>query len=461
MVLHGSFYRKLGFQSSEKWRIETEKRIRKEAEEMVGEFSEGLVVEVEIKKQDLFERRMLITKDDAVAEYNMRRLQDSSPLQLDFNTNIRFSSLQTEWDQNEMVAAGFKTVPQQTQYLYLLKAADSNAFESVDRMTMTVEGDVITEEKTSEDMEVVLQDNSMWIIIGAAAGGVLLVLLAGIGGMKYSKSKKDDQHQNRHGGKQSVQSQMSPTSSQFQSTIVSHPQSRPPVQLSSSDGLPPPQAQGPQGLPAQLPPTQNYFGTIESREGEDDVSTLGDPYFGEGANNNKEPRADETVAESMISNEQGMYEFGVGRQRLMTGGSASLMQSTITEKSPNRHIFGDDGTLENAYLTPSASYDDGNNTSVSSYHRLAVIAPSGKLGIVVDNQTGDMPVVHAIKETSVLHEKVHVGDMLISVDEVECRGMSPTMVSKLIASRSGNAGRRLVLLRSFSSGGGGGSGGAC
>ena len=68
MVLHGSFYRKLGFQSSEKWRIETEKRIRKEAEEMVGEFSEGLVVEVEINKQELFERRMLTLNEEILLQ---------------------------------------------------------------------------------------------------------------------------------------------------------------------------------------------------------------------------------------------------------------------------------------------------------------------------------------------------------------------------------------------------------
>ena len=49
---------------------------------------------------------------------------------------------------------------------------------------------------------------------------------------------------------------------------------------------------------------------------------------------------------------------------------------------------------------------------------MTVIVPAGKLGVVVDNQTGDMPVVHAIKETSVLNGKVNVGDLLLSVDVV-------------------------------------------
>ena len=83
------------------------------------------------------------------------------------------------------------------------------------------------------------------------------------------------------------------------------------------------------------------------------------------------------------------------------------------------------------------------------------MAPSGKLGIVIDNQTGDMPIVHAIKETSVLHGRVNVGDFLMSVDEVDTRGMSAVQVSKLISSRSQNPVRKLVLMRG--SGGGGAS----
>lgn len=75
------------------------------------------------------------------------------------------------------------------------------------------------------------------------------------------------------------------------------------------------------------------------------------------------------------------------------------------------------------------------------------MAPEGKLGIVVDNPGMDIPVVHAIKETSVLHGRVKVGDLLLSVDERDCRGMSPVAVSKLISSRSDNPTRTLVLLR--------------
>ena len=186
--------------------------------------------------------------------------------------------------------------------------------------------------------------------------------------------------------------------------------------------------------------------------GEDDVSTIGDPYFGEGCSN-PEPRADETVAESMISSEQEMYVFGVGRKRLNTGGS-TIAQSTITGGTANNPTgsmeFGEDTTLEDVYSPSNASgaaFPDEEEGS-SNFQRLVVVAPGGKLGIVVDNKTGDMPIVHAIKESSVLNGRLQVGDLLVSVDEVDCRGMSAVQVSRLISTRSRNPTRTLVLLRS-------------
>merc|ERR1711957_466636 len=115
---------------------------------------------------------------------------------------------------------------------------------------------------------------------------------------------------------------------------------------------------------------------------------------------------DNTVTESMVSSQQQMYEFGVGRERLNTANS--VMHSTVTGgyNSSNPNLFRDDSTYENAYGIP-----DGYAATPGSQN-LTVIAPAGKLGIVIDNQTGDMPVVHAIKETSVLHGKVNVGDSL-------------------------------------------------
>ena len=55
--------------------------------------------------------------------------------------------------------------------------------------------------------------------------------------------------------------------------------------------------------------------------------------------------------------------------------------------------------------------------------------------------------MHAIDRMSALRGEVLVGDMLLSVDEVDCKGMSCRNVSILLGSRSQNAARTLVLAR--------------
>jgi len=79
--------------------------------------------------------------------------------------------------------------------------------------------------------------------------------------------------------------------------------------------------------------------------------------------------------------------------------------------------------------------------------QFVVYAPAGKLGLVVDNPDDGAPVVHAIKEDSVLADQVQVGDRLVGVDEVDVRALSPVKVSKLISKRSTNPLRKLTLTR--------------
>lgn len=131
---------------------------------------------------------------------------------------------------------------------------------------------------------------------------------------------------------------------------------------------------------------------------------------------------------SYISTGQELLVYGVGNHR--------KMDSTIFSGSNPNMVFGDDTTLENVYK-------DHNDLG-----RITVIAPAGKLGIVIENPRGDIPIVYAIKETSVLNGRVKVGDLLLSVDEYDCRGMPAVAVSQLISSRAENPKRTLVLLRS-------------
>jgi len=78
---------------------------------------------------------------------------------------------------------------------------------------------------------------------------------------------------------------------------------------------------------------------------------------------------------------------------------------------------------------------------------LHIFAPPGKLGVVIDTPDDGAPVVHAVKETSVVVDKVMVGDKLIAVDDEDVRTLTAIKVSKLISRKSANPSRKLTILR--------------
>ena len=47
---------------------------------------------------------------------------------------------------------------------------------------------------------------------------------------------------------------------------------------------------------------------------------------------------------------------------------------------------------------------------------LDVYAPAGKLGVIIDTPGDGAPMIHFIKEISPVVNKVHVGDLLVAVD---------------------------------------------
>ena len=91
----------------------------------------------------------------------------------------------------------------------------------------------------------------------------------------------------------------------------------------------------------------------------------------------------------------------------------------------------------------------------SSFHEpqgetLEVIAPAGKLGVVVDippDRRG-APFVCDIRETSPLYGQIEPGDKIYAVDDEDVTNMTAVKVSKLISQKSGNAVRKFTILRS-------------
>jgi C-terminal processing protease CtpA/Prc len=182
-------------------------------------------------------------------------------------------------------------------------------------------------------------------------------------------------------------------------------------------------------------------------EPQDDVSTLGDPMFAPGGMLIGGLEKDEITAS--VGED---YDYARQYRRQMAGqppsvsGRSRLMSEEFTKSSSTgsatmskigrmgESLFADDSSFEQQFSEPEERYD--------------VVAPAGKLGMVIDTPNGGMPVVHAIKDTSVLADRVEVGDRLLSVDGEDCTAMTAMQVSKLISLKSEKPARVLVFARS-------------
>ena len=88
----------------------------------------------------------------------------------------------------------------------------------------------------------------------------------------------------------------------------------------------------------------------------------------------------------------------------------------------------------------------GQNANVRE-ELIDIYAPPGKLGVVIDTPDDGAPVVHAVKDSSVIADKLQVGDKLVAVDDEDVRSMTAIKVSKLISRKSANASRKLSIIR--------------
>lgn len=107
------------------------------------------------------------------------------------------------------------------------------------------------------------------------------------------------------------------------------------------------------------------------------------------------------------------------------------------------------------------SYNHYNDGRGMKEETIIIIAPKGKLGVVIDTPTINnntntgktMPIVHAIKDTCPIRNQIRVGDKLLAVDDEDVTYMTAVEVSRLIGRKSEQKERKLMIVR-----GGGGSG---
>jgi hypothetical protein len=162
-----------------------------------------------------------------------------------------------------------------------------------------------------------------------------------------------------------------------------------------------------------------YFGTILIRKQQnttiDDLSTLGDPMH---------TKMNEAV--------------GMASDRNVLETSSTLIsqqQHNITDQL--EHGIGDLSTANQSCKSPmmfstGTSLDVG-VVDMNNLDLITVIAPKGKLGIMLDNPNMRLPVVYAVSESSVLRDKICIGDLLLAVDEVDCEGLSAHDVASILS----------------------------
>jgi len=100
-------------------------------------------------------------------------------------------------------------------------------------------------------------------------------------------------------------------------------------------------------------------------------------------------------------------------------------------------------------LDDSASYDAQYNGPRANVKEevIHIFAPPGKLGVVIDTPDDGAPVVHAVKDTSVIADRIMVGDKLVAVDDEDVRSMTAIKVSKMISRKGANPSRKLTIIR--------------
>jgi len=205
---------------------------------------------------------------------------------------------------------------------------------------------------------------------------------------------------------------------------------------------------------------------IEVEPEDQDISTLGDPVYGG-------PTGMFTAANVFQGDEptSESHELSAGYDYKMAYGGAGDMPSVSTaggtRSAAGTRALADDLTTDESRLQIGASYADTSVISNSDPHgvstfeednsfeqmygeeeRIEITAPPGKLGVVIDTPMNGVPMVHAIKETSVLGSRIRIGDKLVSVDGEDTTQMSAIRVSKLISSKAMNPKRHMVFLRS-------------
>ena len=133
---------------------------------------------------------------------------------------------------------------------------------------------------------------------------------------------------------------------------------------------------------------------------------------------------------------------------LILAGLVLFWRKKQRENDHAKHHQLEEEAIDESSSDTSNSNNNNEEEDSAIHHTITAVAPPGKIGVVIANGISsiDMPVVIQVKEDSPLAQDVRVGDFVLSMDEVDCRGVKAMDISTFIGNRS-EANRTLVLLR--------------
>lgn len=296
----------------------------------------------------------------------------------------------------DSISTAFDTMEKRKNFIVALQNQDTT-FNRINEVEVKVD---------DKEVEIIEQGTTYWVILGAGIGGgaVVLSLLALFVGYRRKQRKRNSYS------------------------------------------------------PQPKNPIKNEFIEVSDMD-DNDISTMGPVDVGGG--NMFGAFNDDTQNESMLSAgyDYKMRYGGAGDMPSVStaGGTKSgfgpyALADDLTQDGESRVRIDSEDVSNVSNIQDDLSLfqeDDSFDRMYGEDERIDVIAPPGKLGVVIDNPTNSVPMVHAIRETSVLADRVRIGDRLVAVDGEDTTDMSAIAVSKLISSNM-NARRHMVFMRNAS-----------
>ncbi|CAB9496512.1 Calcium-binding EGF domain [Seminavis robusta] len=180
----------------------------------------------------------------------------------------------------------------------------------------------------------------------------------------------------------------------------------------------------------------------------DEVSTLAEPHTNNRPNGVSTAMSGESIqgyGDQSVATVDYDYSkaYGGGGDTSVSSAGGTFGSQTHTNAAGGATLGSTNGgPLDSGYAEAAR----GQNANVRE-ELVDIYAPPGKLGVVIDTPDDGAPVVHAVKDSSVISDKLQVGDKLVAVDDEDVRSMTAIKVSKLISRKSANASRKLSIIR--------------